>query len=188
MRKIILFIHVSLDMFSATADRDISWVKVDPEMFDYVAKMTSRSDTALYGRKTYEIMQAYWPDAGKAPKASKHDRQHSAWYNSVEKVVISNTMKAGGDALTRFVGGDVAGQIRELKNKPGKDILMLASAESARTLTAAGLIDEYKLFVNPILLGSGLPVFGTQGKPVNLQLAGTKVFRSGFVGLFYCKI
>src|SRR5689334_13463900 len=93
MRHLLFFMHTSLDGFVAGPNGEMNWIKLDEAMFDFVATMTAQSDTALYGRVTYEMMQSYWPNAGEQPNASKHDKEHSAWYNKVSKVVLSKTMQ-----------------------------------------------------------------------------------------------
>ena len=92
MRHLIFFMHTSLDGFVAGPNGEMNWIKIDEEIFDFVGTMTDTSDTALYGRVTYEMMQAYWPTAGDGPNASKHDKEHSAWYKRVSKIVLSKTM------------------------------------------------------------------------------------------------
>src|ERR671933_369653 len=89
MRKLVLFMHTSLDNFVAGPNGEMDWITVDEEIFEYAGKRTSEADTALYGRVTYQMMESYWPTAADQPGASKHDIQHSAWYKSVEKVVVS---------------------------------------------------------------------------------------------------
>ena len=93
MRKIISFMHISLDGFVAGLNGEMDWIKVDEEIFDYVGKRINEGDTALYGRVTYQMMENYWPTAADSPTASKHDIEHSKWYNKVHKVVLSKTMK-----------------------------------------------------------------------------------------------
>src|SRR5678816_3491540 len=93
MRKIIVSLHVSLDGFLAGPKGEMDWIKLDEEMFDMVASLTDEADTALYSRVTYEMMESYWPTAAHLPKASKHDIEHSNWYNQVDKIVLSKTMK-----------------------------------------------------------------------------------------------
>ena len=93
MRKIISFMHISLDGFVAGPNGEMDWIKVDQEIFDYVGKRISEGDTALYGRVTYQMMESYWPTAGDKPTATKHDIEHSKWYKKVHKVVLSKTMK-----------------------------------------------------------------------------------------------
>jgi dihydrofolate reductase len=96
MRNLIFFMHTSLDGFVAGRHGEMNWIKLDEEMFDFVATMTEKADTALYGRVTYEMMQSYWPKAGEQPNATKHDKEHSAWYNKVSKVVLSKTLTDSG--------------------------------------------------------------------------------------------
>ena len=93
MRKVILFMHISLDGFVAGPKGEMDWINVDEEIFNYASHRTSHSDMALYGRVTYQMMEGYWPTAGDQPAATKHDIEHSKWYNSVTKVVISRSMK-----------------------------------------------------------------------------------------------
>ncbi len=88
--------HTSLDGFVAGLHGEMDWINIDEVMFDFVATMTDKADTALYGRVTYEMMQGYWPKAGEQPNASKHDKEHSAWYNKVSKVVLSKTISEKG--------------------------------------------------------------------------------------------
>ncbi|MEQ8421957.1 MAG: dihydrofolate reductase family protein [Arenibacter algicola] len=93
MRKIISFMHISLDGFVAGLGGEMDWIKVDEEIFDHVGKRISQGDTAMYGRLTYQMMENYWPTAADKPTATKHDIEHSKWYGKVHKVVLSKTMK-----------------------------------------------------------------------------------------------
>src|SRR3954470_22449464 len=93
MKKLIAFIHLSLDGFAAGSNGEMNWIHVDEEIFDYVGTLTDAADTALYGRVTYEMMEGYWPEAGNQPDASDHDVQHSRWYNSVNKIVLSHSLQ-----------------------------------------------------------------------------------------------
>ncbi len=81
MRKLVLFMHTSLDGFTARPDVAMDWVHVEEEMFEAAGQRTREADTALYGRRTYELMQSYWPTAANQPNATKHDIEHAAWYN-----------------------------------------------------------------------------------------------------------
>ena len=93
MGNIISFMHISLDGFVAGPNGEMDWIKVDEEIFDYVHARISESDTAMYGRATYEMMESYWPTAASKPAASRHDIQHSEWYSKAHKLVLSKTMK-----------------------------------------------------------------------------------------------
>ena len=85
--------HVSLDGFVAGPKGEMDWIKLDDEMFDLVGGFTNEADTALYGRVTWEMMDNYWPTAANKPNATKHDIEHSQWYNKVDKLVLSKTMR-----------------------------------------------------------------------------------------------
>jgi dihydrofolate reductase len=185
MRNLVSFMHVSLDGFVAGPKGEMDWIIVDNEIFDYAGGRTNESDGALYGRVTYQMMQAYWPTAGVNPNASKHDIEHSAWYNKVDKVVISRTMKGKNLPKTTIISDKVASQVLELKQHPGKNIMIFGSPSITHLLTQAKLIDDYWLFVNPVLLGHGIPMFKGIKSRTNLQLLRTHSFSSGVVCLHY---
>lgn len=187
MRNLIFFMHVSLDGCVAGPNGEMNWIKVDEEIFDFVGTMTAGADTALYGRVTYEMMQGYWPEAGNAPNASKHDKEHSAWYNQVAKVVLSTTLKQEGLHHTTIIADDLTTKINAIKAKPGKNILIFGSPQASIALLNHGLIDEFWLFVNPVILGQGRPLYeGLTGKTA-LKLADTKTFGCGVIALHYTK-
>src|SRR4051812_19454406 len=122
MRKIISFMHISLDGFVAGPKGEMNWIKVDEEIFDHVGKRIAETDTALYGRVTYEMMENYWPTAGDAPDASKHDIDHSKWYKKAHKVVLSKTMKGADLKNTTIISDNLSARINEIKQRPGADI------------------------------------------------------------------
>ena len=144
--------HTSLDGFVAGPDGEMDWIKVDEEMFDFVATMTEQSDTALYGRVTFEMMQSYWPTAGEQPNASKHDKEHSKWYNKVSKIVLSKTIQEAGFPNTKVISDRLSENIHRLKKQEGKNILIFGSHGASQSLLNQGLIDEFWIFVNPIIL------------------------------------
>src|SRR6267142_3573553 len=119
MRKLVLFMHTSLDGFVAGPNGEMDWIKVDDEMFDYVGKRTNEGDAALYGRVTYQMMEGYWPTAGDQPNATKHDVEHSRWYNKVTKIVLSRTMRGANSPNTKIISENVANEIARLKQAPG---------------------------------------------------------------------
>jgi dihydrofolate reductase len=185
MRKLISFMHLSLDGFAAGPKGEMDWIRVDDEIFDYASARTHDGDTALYGRVTFEMMDAYWPTAADQPNPSKHDREHSAWYKTVEKIVISRTLKGTVRPKIRIVSDNLKAEITALKEKPGKDILVFGSPGASHSLMAEDLIDDYWLFVNPVLLGEGIPLFKDVRKTTQLQLITSKAFASGVVCLHY---
>jgi dihydrofolate reductase len=185
MRNLIFFMHASLDGFVAGPNGEMNWIKIDEEMFDFVATMTANADTALYGRVTYEMMQNYWPNAGQKPNASKHDREHSAWYNKVSKVVLSRTLDEKELENTRVLSDHLSENIKEIKKQEGKNILIFGSPRASHSLLSEGLIDEFWIFVNPILLGKGMPLFKGIKDTTKLQLQESKTFNCGVIGLHY---
>jgi dihydrofolate reductase len=183
MGKIVLFMHVSLDGFVAGPMGEMDWIHVDEEIFDFGAERITKTNTALYGRITFEMMEGYWPTAADQPGASKHDREHAAWYNKVHKVVLSNTLNQATLTNTTVIGKDYVTAIPELKKKTTGDILLFGSPTTAHALLAENLIDEYWLFVNPVLLGAGIPAFKNITEKQPLKLVQTHVFSSGVVCL-----
>jgi len=187
MRKIISFMHVSLDGFVAGPNGEMDWIKVDEEIFDYIGKRISEGDTALYGRVTYQMMEGYWPTAGEQPGASKHDIEHSKWYKNVQKVVLSKTMKDATLPNTKIISDNIAGRINEIKQSASgsEEILLFGSPTATHSLMQLNLIDGYWLFVNPIILGRGIPLFAGIKDKINLQLLATRQFASGVTELNY---
>jgi dihydrofolate reductase len=185
MRKLIFFMHTSLDGFVAGLNGEMDWINVDDDMFDFVATITNKADTALYGRVTYEMMQSYWPTAGEQPNASKHDKEHSAWYNKVLKVVLSKTLSEKSLDNTIVIGDQLTENITKIKNQDGKNILIFGSPTASHSLLCLGLIDEFWLFVNPILLGNGIPLYKGVTETIKLKLIETKLFSCGVIALHY---
>ena len=185
MRKLIFFMHTSLDGFVAGPNGEMNWINVDESIFDFVATMTEKADTALYGRITYEMMQSYWPTAGEEPNASKHDIEHSAWYNKVSKVVLSKTIDEAGLQNTKVISDQLSDNINNLKQQAGKNILIFGSPGASQSLLNQGLIDEFWLFVNPIILGKGRPLFEDITNIIKLKLVESKTFECGVIALHY---
>lgn len=180
--------HISLDGFVAGPKGELDWVKVDEEIFDHVGKRISEGDTALYGRITYQMMENYWPTAGDKPTASRHDIEHSKWYSKVHKVVLSNTMKDTDLINTTIIGDNLSDRINQIKqydNGGGKDILLFGSPTATHSLLQLNLIDGFWLFVNPIILGEGIPLFADIKNKIELNLLTTRRFTSGVTELNY---
>jgi dihydrofolate reductase len=180
--------HSSLDGFVAGLKGEMSWIKVDDEIFDFVATMTDKADTALYGRVTYQMMEAYWPTAGEKPDASRHDKEHSKWYKNVSKVVLSKTINETGLKNTTVISDNLLENINRIKQTPGKNILIFGSPGASHSLLKIGVVDEFWIFVNPILLGKGISLFKNIPELTQLELLDTKTFSSGVVALHYWKV
>ncbi len=179
--------HTSLDGFVAGPKGEMDWINVDQEMFDLAGQRTNESDTALYGRVTYQMMEAYWPTAGEKPAATKHDIEHSTWYNKVTKVVVSGTMKYVDLPRTKIISENIPEEVKKLKQAPGQDILIFGSPSLAHLLISANLIDEYWLFVNPVILAEGIPLFKDAKQKINLKLVKEIPFASSVICLHYEK-
>ncbi len=177
MRRILVKNHMSLDGFFEGPNREIDWFGFDQEQFDDSVVLLNSVDTLLFGRTTYEMMKAYWPIAPPDPISDK--------MNSLSKVVFSATLKSADWNNTRVIGGDIAEEAKRLKQEPGGDMVVLGSAKLASLLLERGLVDEYRVYITPILLGRGNPLFQPIGERLNLRLVGQKIFRSGLVMLVY---
>ncbi|PUZ26147.1 dihydrofolate reductase [Chitinophaga parva] len=183
MGNIVLFMHTSLDGFAAGTKGEMDWIHVDEEIFDFGAERIMKTNTALYGRVTFQLMESYWPTAADQPGASKHDKEHAAWYKTVHKVVLSNTLDQATLTNTTVIGKDYAAALRKLKEDTSGEILLFGSPTAAHALLAENLIDECWLFVNPVLLGEGMPVFDGIKERLPLKLVKTHVFSAGVVCL-----
>ncbi len=185
MRKLVSFMHISLDGFVGGLNGELDWITHGGEIFDYAQDRTSQSDTALYGRATYQIMQDYWPTAADAPDASKHDIEHAKWYAKVKKVILSRTWQGREIPNTTIISNSLAENINAVKNQEGKEIVIFGSPGATHSLMLQDLIDEYWFFVNPIILGKGITLFRGNEERINLRLIKTRAFSSGVVCLHY---
>ncbi len=177
--------HISLDGFVAGPNGEMNWIKVDEEIFSHIDKRISETNTALYGRVTYQMMEAYWPTQGDDPSASQHDIEHARWYNNAHKVVLSNTMKGEGLTNTTIISGNLSTEIKELKQGAGKEILLFGSPTATHSLIQQDVIDGYWLFINPVILGQGIPLFTGIKERTGLKLLSTHQFTCGVIELNY---
>src|SRR5882762_6465174 len=111
MKKLRLFQHTSLDGFVAGPNGEMDFIKTSEELFDITNHYSTNSDTYILGRKTFEMMEWYWPTAGQQPNATKHDKAHSEWYIHVAKIVISNTLAPKQNSGTRVINKNLKGEI-----------------------------------------------------------------------------
>lgn len=177
MRRLIASNMMTLDGFHEGPNRELDWHVVEPQFFDYAAEMLGSVDTILFGRVTYEMMAAYWPAAPSDPIADK--------MNGLAKIVFSNTLPSAEWHNTTLMRGDAAREVARLKNLPGVDMVVLGSAALASSLLDAGLIDEYRVLVNPVILGGGRTLFPGMKTRMRMNLTGVRTFNSGVVMLSY---
>lgn len=181
MRKIILFNMATLDGLFAGPGGEIDWHHVDEEFNEFAIAQLNSAGGLLFGRVTYQGMASYWP----TDVAIKNDPIVADKMNTLPKIVFSRTLERVEWNNTRLVKGNIAEEISKLKQQPGKDLLLFGSADLASTLTNLGLIDEYRVMVNPVVLGNGKPLFTGMKEKLNLKLTSTKTFRNGNVLLCY---
>ncbi|MEP6596307.1 MAG: dihydrofolate reductase family protein [Ginsengibacter sp.] len=185
MRKVILLMHTSLDGFVAGPNGEMDWIIFDEELADDVGKITGSADTALYGRITYQMMESYWPTAADSPTATKHDIEHAEWANNALKIVFSRSLEKTGWKNTKIVRDNIVEEISNMKTQPGKNLLLIGSAGIAHTFMEHNLIDEYRINVNPVILGAGIPLSKNINNKINLKLVQSKTFDCGVVAVHY---
>jgi len=183
MRRVIVSNLVSLDGFMAGQNGEIDWfVKIaDGEFENYGLELMRTVDTMMFGRVTYQLMESYWPSATTATD----DQRIIDAMNNYAKVVFSKTLEKVDWTNSRLIRGDLAEEVSKLKALPGKDMVIYGSSSIVSALAEKGLIDDYRLFVVPIVLGRGKPLFNSIDSRIRLNLVETKTFRTGMVLLRY---
>jgi len=180
MRKLIYSMGVSLDGFIAGPGGAIDWAAPDEELHRFHNEQAGEVGVHLYGRRLYEVM-APWETADEDPERAEHEREFARVYKSTPKVVFSTTLdRVEGNA--RLVREDAAGEVARLKDEPGK---LLAAGGAGLAASLIDLIDEFRLFVNPVILGAGTPFFPAREDRIGLRLAETRTFGSRVVYLRY---
>ena len=185
MRNLILLAHVSLDGFMAGPGGDMRFVTFDDEIAAHVYPLIGSVDTAVYGRTTHQMMAGYWPGVADNEQATAHERTHARWYLGVDKIVASRTLPAGSDPKVRIVKDGIVEALAAEKRRAGGDLMIFASPTLVHSLTAHDLIDEWRLNVQPVVVGGGLPLFSQDGHRIRLQLRSAKTFSSGVIATHY---
>lgn len=183
MRKVIYAMSVSLDGFIEATDGDLSWSFPDEELHKHFNDLETMIDIHLYGRRLYENMTAYWPTADENPAAPKVEMEYARIWRNMPKIVFSRTLDQV-EWNSRLVRENIGGEVNRLKAQPGKD-MSVGGAGIASTFMQLGLIDEYRLYVHPVVLGAGKPMFRPLPDKINLQLVEIHTFGSGVVLLRY---
>jgi dihydrofolate reductase len=179
MRKVVYAASLSLDGYIEATTGDPSWVFPDEELHTHFNDLEKDIDTHLYGRHMYELMAAYWPTADKNPSAPLYELDYARIWKSVPKVVFSKTLETVR-WNSRLVKGAAEEEVAKLKAQAGKN-MSVGGLRLASALAKAGLIDEYRLYFVPILLGSGTAAFAELGQRVPLCPIETRTFKSGTV-------
>jgi dihydrofolate reductase len=181
MRKIFAFIMTTLDGYYEGLNQEFDFWVVDEEFNEFAAEQLDEVDTLVFGRVTFEGMAAYWP----TPAAERDDPRVAARMNSLKKIVVSRTLDTAEWANTRLIKNDVSEELATLKQQPGKDIAILGSSDLTVSLLSMGLVDELRIMVNPVVLGSGKSVFRTADERITLRLLKSRPFSSGNVLVYY---
>ncbi len=180
MRRVIVSNLMSLDGFFEGPNKEFDWFVPDEGFLEYARKLLRSVDTILFGRTTYLHMAAYWPHAAADEIADK--------MNHLPKVVFSKALQKVEWNHSRLVHGDAAEEVLKLKQMPGGDMVILGSAALASSLLQAGLIDEYRIIIDPILIGAGHPLFQNIKEKLRLKLISTQTLSSGVVILSYARV
>jgi len=175
MRKIIVQEMLSVDGFFARPNGEIDWHVVDAEFNDYASSVLDSVDALVFGRVTYDLMAGYWP----SPDALKDDPIIAAKMNALPKIVFSKTRETLDWNVSQILHEIDPKAIQGLKEQPGKDLIIFGSGTIVSALTQLGLVDEFRLFVAPVILGKGKTLFPTVDPSQKLQLVWTKSFGSG---------
>lgn len=182
MRKVIYSMLVSLDGFIEGPNRELDWHIIDEELHRFINDQLSEFDTYLYGRRLYEVM-TYWETADTNPSSPEYELEFARIWKSTPKIVFSKTLEqVQGNA--RLVRDNIVEEITKLKQQPGKN-MDLGGPNIASTFMRLGLIDEYRLFIQPVILGRGTPFFPALDDKINLRLVEIRAFGSGVVYLRY---
>jgi dihydrofolate reductase len=182
MRRVVVFNMVTLDGFFVDSKGDMSWAhKNDAEWNAFVGENASGSGVLLFGRITYELMASYWP----TPMALQNSPVVAKGMNDMPKVVFSRTLDKVSWSNTKLVQGDMAAEVRKMKNEPGPDMVILGSGSIVSQLAQENLIDEYQIALSPIVLGKGRTLFEGVREKLNLKLTKSRTFGNGNVFLCY---
>lgn len=186
MRKLIYWVHTSIDGFVDGPNGEFDWTELGPQLSAYSTEVHDRVDTFLYGRAVWEMMSGYWPTAD-ASTTDAHDVEFAPRWRATPKVVFSRTLTGplGWDA--RLVGDDLAGEVTALKSAPGKDLLLNGGSALAGAMADEGLLDEVQVMVHPVVLGGGKRVLPIAKDRVTLKLVESRTFDNRTVLMRYVR-
>jgi dihydrofolate reductase len=185
MRKIFLHINVSVDGYIEDEKREMDWRFADDEWEVYINGVLRSIDGMIFGRVTHQLLAQYWPTAGDEPNVSARHIEAARLMNAQPKYAVSRGNYVTNWTNSQVISGDVASEIQKLKNQPEKILALFAGTNIAQSFMGIGLLDEYRLVLNPALLGGGTPLFKPGRERVGLTLLSTRKFASGAVLLVY---
>jgi dihydrofolate reductase len=188
MRKIISLTHLSLDGFAAGPNDELDWISYDDELEQYAHSLHATTDAVIWGRRTYQLMAGYWLTVPGNPESTPAELEHARWLDDATKIVVSRTLDRvewNNARNTVLIKDNIAEEINKIKQQPGKDIWFLGSVALAQTFMQLDLIDEYRIGINPVVLGHGKPLFAGVTRNFPLKLLEAQPFKSGVVALRY---
>ena len=183
MRRVTYSLGLTLDGYTMDADGDFSWGAPEPAVFRLATDEVRGLDVHLMGRRLYETM-LYWDTAEREGSLDEAEREFAGLWNPLPKVVFSRTL-TDVEAPARLARGTLAEEIERLRAEPGDGDIGIGGATLAAQAADAGLIDEYRLRVHPVLVGGGTPFFAHHGRRADLELVDSRTFDSGVVHLRY---
>lgn len=185
MRKLVSFTHVTLDGYVAGPNGEMDWITYDQEVVDSARELTDNCGAALYGRATYELMYGYWPTLLGNPNGTPDERHHAEWVENIPKVVFSTTLEKAEWNNTLLIKDNITEQVMKLKQQAGKDMLIFGSPRLTHSLARLGLIDQYRMNLNPTAIGQGMPLFEAGQPATKLKLLESKTMNNGVIALRY---
>jgi len=181
MGKLTVFNFITLNGFFRGPGGDIGWHGHGAEENEYAASNLGSGNILLFGRVTYEMMAGYWP----TPEAAANTPEVAAGMNAAEKIVFSRTLGEAAWNNTRVVRDDIEGEIREMKRLRDRNMTLLGSGSIVALLADLGLVDEYEIMVDPVVIAAGKQIFGGITRRIDLRLLEARAFGSGAVLLRY---
>jgi dihydrofolate reductase len=188
MRKIHMFMMLSLDGYFEGPNHDLSWHNVDDEFNKFAIDQLNETGLILFGRRTYQLMESFWPKAATDPKMSDENLEVARLMNTTPKIVFSRTLDKVQETANwknvRLMRKFDADEVMRLKEQDGKDI-WVGGSDLAVSFVEAGLIDEFRFMISPVTIGKGTPIFKGLKSRLKLELIKTRQFKSGNILLYY---
>ncbi len=172
-----------MDGFVAGPNGELEWANVNDQIHSDVEPRLRGVGAAVYGRITYEMMSSYWPTVPSSPDSRPRDLAHAAWVEAIPKVVVSRSLERASWNNTTLIRENVADRIGQLKRQPGGSLMIFGSPRLIHLLARLDLVDEYLMYLNPVTLGGGIPLF--EAGETKLRLLETKPFDTGVIALRY---
>lgn len=186
MRKLVLIVHTSLDGFVAGPQGQLDDFDPGEENLAFVASLTDHADAAMFGKNSYELLEAHWPYVKDQQDATPAAKKFSSWYAAANKIVVSKTLQPTSQAVT-IISNDINEAVQRIKSAPGKDILIFGSPSLTQYLIGEAMIDQYWICINPVIFGKGIQLYPKDCDLKKLRLVRQEIFPNGEIALCYEK-